>query len=160
MNAKRTGILLAVIAAAALLFFFLERLPDSYMPAEDEIALRIQLDLKEDIGLLLVGYKNAAGTGGQGGLSNADRTMLSHDDTLFFTIPRHSFGDASDTEHLTLRFTVISEYQDPNFEDIYPEELKVPLDPVTLEASYGKSYPVTIRGGRDSGYQAVIDRGA
>ena len=121
--------------------------------ADDEIALRIQLDLDEDIGLLVIDY--AAGeSSGSGGVSNADKSPLRRDELLFYTLERHFFDDPSAVGSLRLAFTVITEYTDPNYENVYPEEYTVPAGDVSIDAEFGGVYSITITGGRESGYRA------
>lgn len=153
-------IILCITAAAVCLFAAgCQFSGTAYTAQEDEIALDIQLQTQEDIGLLLIEYKNTGGSGGKGGLSNADKTLLAHDERLFYTLPRDSFDNPSPAENLTLQFTVVSEYAEPNFEDIYPEELKIPLAPLTFEAVFGETYNITIGGDNKNGYRAVLHTG-
>lgn len=50
MSKKRIGISIAVFAALALAFILYTLIfPANYVPADDEIALHIQLDTKEDL---------------------------------------------------------------------------------------------------------------
>ena len=93
--------------------------------AGNEIALRIQLDVQEDIGLLLVGYE-AGTSSGSGGTSHADKSLIEHDELLFYTLGEQVFENPEDVENLSLRFTVITEYVDPNYENTYPEEYTKP----------------------------------
>ena len=54
-------------------------------PAETagaEIALRIQMDVEEDIGLLLIDYE-AGASSGSGGTSHADKSPIERDELLF-----------------------------------------------------------------------------
>ena len=131
--------------------------PYQYQAVDDEIKLIIQLDLKEDIGLLLIDY-DAGGKEGSGGMSNADKTMLRRDDLLDWTFDKKllDIPEQADGVDLTLRFTVVTEYVEPNYEDIYPEEYKIPMKELSLKAKFGESYFITIRGDKTSGYSAVI----
>ena len=117
MNKKRIGIAAAIAAVLGLGFILCNQTKYSggYVPADDEIALQIKLDTKEDFGLLLIEY-DANGSGGRGGMSNADKSLLKHDAQLFYTLPEHAFDDPSDLEDLSIRFTIITEYVEPNFE--------------------------------------------
>ena len=121
--------------------------------AEDEIMLVIQLDLKEDIGLLVLD-QNLSGSETSGGISNADRTMLKHDEVLYWTFSRQNYENLPETVDLSVRFRVITQYFDPNYENIYPEEYTVLLDPVSFPADFGETYHITITGDRQTGYQA------
>lgn len=124
--------------------------------AEDEIKMKIQLDLKEDIGLLILDNK-VDGTETSGGISNADRSKLKHDEALDWSLSKQEYQSTSDSVNLSVRFKVITEYCDPNFENQYPEEYTVLLDPISFPAEFGKTYHITITGDRESGYQATLD---
>ena len=123
--------------------------------SEDEIALRIKLDTKEDFGLLLIDY-GANGSGGRGGISNANRSLIKRNEQLFYTLPRRAFDDPSDVENLSIQFTVITKYFEPNFEEKYPEEYTIPMDAISLNADFGESYSIMIIGDMANGYQAFL----
>lgn len=123
---------------------------------EDEIKMEIQLDVKEDIGLLILDNK-VDGTETSGGISNADRSKLKHDEVLYWSLSKREYKAAADTVNLSVRFRVITEYCDPNYENQYPEEYTVLLDPISFQAEFGKTYHITITGDRESGYQATLD---
>ena len=147
---------LVCLCAAALFWFWWNqpgRGPDPV--SEDEIALRIKLDTKEDLGLLLIDY-DANGSGGRGGMSNANRSLIKRNELLFYTLPKRAFDDPSDVENLSIRFTVVTEYFEPNFEEIYPAEYTIPLDAIFLNAEFGQAYSIVIIGDRTNGYQAVL----
>ena len=123
---------------------------------DDEIQLRIQMDVKEDIGLLIIDY-DADGTGGSGGTSNADKSMLKHDELIVYTLDRQSFDNRTEIDNLSIQFSIITEYVDPNYENIYPEEYTVPLEAISFEADYGETYCIVITGDKANGYTAVLD---
>ena len=113
--------------------------PDAFpQAAEDEIKLIIQLDVKEDIGLLILD-NNLDGTETIGGISNADKSMLRHDDLLDWTLSKQDYGNPADSVNLSIRFRVITEYCEPNYESIYPEEYTVLLDPISFDADFGET---------------------
>ncbi len=124
--------------------------------AEDEIMLVIQLDLKEDIGLLILD-NTLDGTETSGGISNADRSLLKHDELLYWTINKEVYEDPADTVDLSVRFRVITQYCDPNYENEYPEEATALLDAISFKAEFGKEYHITITGDKQSGYKAVLN---
>ena len=124
--------------------------------AEDEIMLVIQLDLKEDIGLLILD-SSLDGAESSGGVSNADRSLLKHDEILYWSIDKEVYDDPADTVELSVRFRIVTEYCDPNYENDYPEEYMILLDPISFKADFGRDYHITITGDRNSGYQAVLD---
>ena len=124
--------------------------------ADDEIKLQIQLDLEEDIGLLLIDY-DADGAVGSGGVSNANKSNLKHDELLDFSFSQQQLGDCEGIERLQITFTVLTEYVEPNYEAIYPEELKRPMDAIALKADFGSTHFITISGGQVSGYRAIVE---
>ena len=156
MRSKILLAVLLVILCAAILFWRNGANSQPTEVAEDEIALRIQLDTKEDFGLLLINY-DANGSGGRGGTSNANKSLIKHDELLYFTLPKHAFDNPADVENLSIQFTVITEYFEPNYEAIYPEECTIPIDAISLSASFGQSYAITISGDMTNGYQAVLE---
>lgn len=156
MRSKRFLVVPILLLCAAVLFWWNQSSSPPEEAAEDEIALRIKLDTKEDFGLLLIAY-DANGSGGRGGISNADQSLLKHNEQLFYTLPKHAFDNPSDVEHLSIQFSVVTEYVEPNFEEIYPEEYTIPLDPIFLNADYGEAYSITISGDQTNGYRAVLD---
>ena len=146
--------LLAVFAAGC------GNMPGDTAPeaADDEIVLQIQLDLKEDIGLLVVDYY-AKGTSCSGGVSNADRSMLKRDELIIYTLSRREFDAPEDAEELSVKFTVITEYVDPNYENIYPAEYTKPMEAISLKGRFGETCFITISGDRENGYHAVLEKG-
>ncbi|MBQ7223180.1 MAG: hypothetical protein IJS38_01245 [Erysipelotrichaceae bacterium] len=125
-------------------------------PQADEIMFRVQLDLKEDIGLLVMDH-SVDGHEGGGGVSNADRSLIRHDDVLYWNFHKSDYEGLGDTVTLKMRFRIVTEYCDPNFDNIYPEELVRYLEPITLTADFGRCYPITITGDRVNGYDAVLN---
>lgn len=131
--------------------------PDEYVVAEDEIALRVHLDTKEDIGLMVYDYE-IAGHESSGGLSNADRSMLKHDEELIIVWTEEDLERELDLEipdgniPLEMKFRVITEYTDPNFENVYPEEITVYLDPIEWDVQLGEEYSLSITGDKENGY--------
>ncbi len=118
---------------------------------EDKITLQIQLDLQEDIGLFLC-EAEAPGFHVTDGQANADRSLIRRDELLYDSFTRWQFMDPDEPKEITLRFSVITEYADPNFENHYPAELTFVTDPVTISARFGDTVRIIVHGGRDSGY--------
>lgn len=57
MCKKKIWIIIAIAAVLGLAFIVYQyRNPDEYIPADDEIALHIQLDTEEAVGLLVYDY--------------------------------------------------------------------------------------------------------
>ena len=147
-----------LITVMMLLVLFGCSKPDdvTYKASDDEIALQIQLDIKEDIGLLIVDYE-ANESSGSGGTSNADKSLLKHDEFIIYTLSKQEFENPSDVENMTIQFTIITEYVDPNYENIYPEEYTKEMNTISLHAKFGESYYITITGDKTNGYEAVLE---
>ena len=58
---------------------------------------------------------------------------------------------------MSIQFTVITEYVDPNNENIYPVEYTKLMDAIPLKANFGESYLITISGYKMNGYKAVLE---
>ena len=155
MRSKTVLAVLLVFLCAAALFWWTQPNHPPAAVAGDEIALQIKLETKEDFGLLLIDY-DANGSGGRGGMSNANKSLIKRDEQLFYTLPKRAFGDPADVENLSIRFTVITQYFEPNFDEIYPAECTIPMDAISLNADFGKSYSIIIIGDMANGYQAVL----
>ncbi len=67
---------------------------------------------------------------------------------------RHERKDR--TAELSMRFRIITEYANPNYENMYPEDITRYIDPISWDAHFGKSYVVTITGDKTNGYEAVL----
>ena len=123
---------------------------------DDEIKVNIQFDLGEDIGLFLVDY-DVEGNQGKGGISNADKSMLKRDQTdLFWSFDKEHFGNSVNTVDVTIQFTVVTQYFNPNYDNIYPDAYTIPAGTVSFTAQFGEIYYVMITGNRDDGYQATF----
>lgn len=154
MFKKILAVMLGLFCAAALIGCTnYANLPPEV--TEDDIALRIQLDTKEDIGLLVVDY-TVNGTEGSGGVSNADKSLIKHDERLTFTINKQHYDNPTGAVDLTVRFTVVTKYFEPNYENDYPAEYTKPMNEISLKADFGKSYSIKISGDKTSGYKAVL----
>ena len=126
------------------------------MPADDEIALHIQLDTKEDVGLLVYDYR-ADGHEYSGGTSNADRSLIKHDSDIIVKWKKAELSSSSDTVELSVQFRVITEYVTPNYENIYPDDITKYIEPVSWKAHFGESYFITITGDKTNGYKALLN---
>ena len=58
---------------------------------------------------------------------------------------------------LSIQFKIITEYVEPNFENIYPDNLIQSLEPISFKAQFGESYYFTITGDSISGYIIRMD---
>ena len=86
--------------------------------------------------------------GGQNARPEAPRLFDKDGDRLF--------QDPDEPKEITLRFSVVTEYRDPNFENRYPAALTVATDPVTISARFGDTVRIVVRGGREEGYRAEL----
>ncbi len=157
MNKKSVWIAIAIAVALGLGFILCRQMiSDEYVPADDEIALHIQLDTKEDVGLLVFDYR-ADDCEYSGGMSNADKSLLKHDSDNILVWNKQELNSSSDTVELSIQFRIITEYVDPNYENIYPEDFTKYIDPISWKAHFGESYFITITGDKISGYKAVLN---
>ena len=156
MKKKIIGSILAIAVVLILVFIVYYRVvPDEYVPAADEIALHIQLDTEEDIGLLVYDYR-ADGHEYSGGISNADGSLIKHDSDNIVVWNKEELNTLSDTFELSMQFRIITEYVTPNYENIYPDDITKYMEPISWEAHFGESYLITITGDKTNGYKAVL----
>lgn len=156
MSKKKIRISVAIAAVLGLGFLlYSHAIPDEYVPTDDEIALRIQSDTKEDIGLLVFDY-SANGSEQSGGISNADKSLMQHDERLIEVWNKEMLQCSADTVELQVQFRIITEYVEPNYENVYSEDITKCMEPISWKAHFGKSYFITITGDKSNGYKAVI----
>lgn len=155
---KKIGIAIAtlIVLAFGAIIMYNQTISGEYTPADDEIVLNIQLDTKEDIGLLIYDYC-ANDHQCSGGMSNADRSLLKRDDRLVVVWNKQALNEPSSNVELSVQFRIITEYVDPNYENIYPEEITQYLAPISWGAHLGGAYCVTITGDKVNGYAAVLN---
>ena len=155
MKKKTIGMIVAIVIVLGLiLVVYHQIIPNEYVPAADEIALHLQLDTEEDIGLLVYDYR-AGSHEYSGGISNADRSLIKHDSDNIVVWNQEELDNLSDTFALSIQFRIITEYVAPNYENIYPEDITKYTEPISWEARFGESYFITITGDKTNGYQAV-----
>ena len=158
MKKKIIGSILAIAVVLILVFIVYYRVvPDEYVPAADEIALHIQLDTEEDIGLLVYDYR-ADGHEYSGGISNADGSLIKHDSDNIVVWNKEELNTLSDTFELSMQFRIITEYVTPNYENIYPDDITKYMEPISWDANFGESYFITIIGDKTNGYKAVLNK--
>ena len=155
---KKIGIAFAIVVVVLGLGFLVynHTISDEYIPADDEIALHIQFDTKEDIGLLVYDYR-ANGHEYSGGTSNADGSLIRHDSDIIVRWKKEELNSSTDTVELSMQFRIITEYVAPNYENIYPDDITKYVEPISWEAHFGKSYFITITGDKINGYKAVLN---
>ena len=157
MDKKKIGIAIVIVAVLGLGFlFYNQTIPNEYVPADDEIALHIQFDTNEDIGLLVYDYR-ADGHAYSGGISNADGSLIRHDSDNIVVWNKEELNNISDSFELSMQFRIITEYMAPNYENIYPDDITRYLEQISWEAHFGESYFITITGDRTDGYKAVLN---
>lgn len=158
MNKKKIGAAAAIAVVLGLAFFLHHQAaPGDYVPAGDEIALYIQLDTQEDIGLLVFDY-SADGSNQSGGISNADKSLMKRGERLIQVWTKETLNCPADPVALSIQFRIITEYVDPNYENIYPDAITKSVDgPISWEARFGEAYCITITGSQADGYRAVFN---
>lgn len=157
MNKKKIGTAIAIVVVLGLGFlFYNQTVPNEYVPSDDEVALRIQFDTNEDIGLLVYDYR-ADGHEWSGGTSNADGTLMKHDSNVIVGLKKEELNSSADTVELSMQFRIITEYVTPNYENIYPEDITKYIEPISWEARFGASYFIAITGDRTNGYKAALN---
>lgn len=152
----KIGLTIITVIVLMLVFFFLSTNNKRYIEvAKDEISLRIQLNTKEDIGLIIIDYStdNESGTTGIG---NADKSMLKHNDLVIENFTKEDFQNSSDTKNLTIQFKIITDCTEPDMDFNYPEKYTKILEPISLKAKFGKVYNITISGDKINGYKAFL----
>ena len=158
MKKRKFGIAIAIVAILGIgVVLYNQIIPNEYIPTDDEIALHIELDIEEDIGLLVFDYI-ADGREYSGGISNADRSLIKHNSDVLQVWNRQELNSSADTVELSIQFRIIMEYVEPNFENIYSEDITEYIDtPVSLNADFGEEYFILITGNKESGYKAVLN---
>lgn len=157
MKKKVIGIIAAIVVVLGLsLVVYNQIIPNEYVPAADEIALHLQLDTEEDIGLLVYDYR-ADSHEYSGGISNADGSLLKRDSDNIVVLHKEELNNIPETFELSMQFRIITEYVAPNYENIYPDDITRYMEPISWEARLGESYFITITGDKANGYQAVLN---
>lgn len=157
MKKKVIGIIAAIVVVLGLsLVVYNQIVPDEYVPADDEIALHLQLDTEEDVGLLVYDYR-ADSHEYSGGISNADGSLLKRDSDNIVVLHKEELNNIPETFELSMQFRIITEYVAPNYENIYPDDITRYMEPISWEAHLGESYFVAITGDKANGYQAVLN---
>ncbi len=157
MNKKMIRIIVAIVIVLGLgLVVYKQIVPDEYVLADDEIALHLQLDTKEDVGLLVYDY-HADGQEYSGGISNADGSLIRHDSDNIVVWNKEDLNNLSDSFELSIQVRIITAYVDPNYENVYPDDITKYVEPISWEAHFGQSYFITITGDKTNGYKAVLN---
>jgi hypothetical protein len=157
MKRKAIGIIAVIVVVLGLsLVVYNQIIPNEYVPADDEIALHIQLDTEEDVGLLVYDYC-ADGHEYSGGISNADGSLIKHDSDNIVVWNREELNNLPDTFELSMQFRIITEYVAPNYENVYPDDITKYMEPISWEAHFGESYFIAITGDKTNGYKVILN---
>lgn len=157
MKKKVIGIIAAIVVVMGLgLVVYNQIIPNEYVPADDEIALHLQLDTEEDVGLLVYDYRADSHTY-SGGISNADGSLLKRDSDNIVVLHKEELNNIPETFELSMQFRIVTEYVAPNYENGYPDDITKYMEPISWEAHLGESYFITITGDKAKGYQAVLN---
>lgn len=157
MKRKAIGIIAVIVVVLGLSpVVYNQIIPNEYVPADDEIALHIQLDTEEDVGLLVYDYC-ADGHEYSGGISNADGSLIKHDSDNIVVWNREELNNLPDTFELSMQFRIITEYVAPNYENVYPDDITKYMEPISWEAHFGESYFIAITGDKTNGYKVILN---
>lgn len=157
MKKKIIEIIVAIVIVLGLSLIICNQIiPNEYEPADDEIALHIQLDVEEDVGLLVYDYC-ADSHEYSGGISNADGSLIKNDSDNIVVWNKKELNNLSDTFEMSMQFRIITEYVAPNYENIYPNDITEYMEPISWEAHFGESYFITITSDKTNGYKAVLN---
>ena len=157
MKKKVIGIIAAIVVVMGLgLVVYNQIIPNEYVPADDEIALHLQLDTEEDVGLLVYDYR-AGSHAYSGGISNADGSLIKRDSDNIVVLHKEELNNIPETFELSMQFRIITEYVAPNYENIYPDDITRYMEPISWQAHFGESYFITITGDKTNGYKAVLN---
>lgn len=154
MHHKKIIFLIILLSIILCLIIKKNNKVDETKTSDDEIILQINLDVSKDFGLLLIEYETKDASG-SGGVSNANKSLIKHNDNLTYSLSKQDFNNASDITDLTLTFKIVTEYVEPNYEDNYLASLSFTLNPVQINAQYGNTYHITITSDENS-YQAIL----
>ena len=83
--------------------------------------------------------------------------MIKRNDILDWSFDRQFPESPADTAEVTLLFTVVTEYFDPNYDFDYPEECKIPMNAISFTGEFGETYYVSVTGDNVNGYSATLE---
>ena len=159
MNKKKMKISVAIVIVFVLgVLLYFQMSSDELKVADDEIVMHIQLDTKEDIGLIVFDYI-VDGHEYSGGIANADKSLISHDSKEIQVWNKQELNTSSDSVDISMHFRIITEYVDPNYENIYPNDITKNIGlPISWNAKFGEEYFVTITGDNLNGYIVELNK--
>lgn len=159
MNKKKIKILIAIVIVFVFgVLLYAQMSFDEFKVADDEIAMHIQLDTKEDIGLIVFDYV-VDGHEYSGGIANADKSLISHNSKELQVWNKQELNTSSDSVDISMHFRIITEYVEPNYENIYPNDITKNIElPISWNAKFGEEYFVTITGDNQNGYIVELNK--
>lgn len=155
MNKKIFSIIIVFILLGLSIVIYTEMIPDDYVPKDDEIAINIKLDTKEDIGLIIFDYI-VDNHEYSGGISNANKSLIKRNSNNIIVWNKQELNTNSDTVEIMIQFRIITEYVYPNFENIYPASISKNINPISWKANFNESYYISITGDKENGYEALL----
>lgn len=158
MNKKKMKISVAIVIVFVLgVLLYSKMSSNDFKVSDDEIAMHMQLDTKEDIGLIVFDYI-VDGHEYSGGIANADKSLISHNSKEIQVWNKQELNTSSDSADISMHFRIITEYVDPNYENIYPKNITKNIElPISWNAKFGEEYFVTITGNNQNGYIAELN---
>ena len=158
MNRKKIIILLSIICLSICLIIYLFNSDKEYIPKDDEIVFYINLNIKEDIGLFIYDY-DVDGYSHGGGMSNANKSPIKHNETIIYTMNKeYDLNNLETINNLKMEFSIVTKYHDPNYDNNYPsEDVKKVEGIIELKPNYGEKYIINIIGDVTNGYQATLE---
>ena len=100
MKKKGIRIIAAIVIVLGLCLIVYNQIisnEEEYMPTDDEIALHLQLDTKEDVGLLVYDYR-AGSHEYSGGISNANGSLIKHDSDNIVILNKEDLNNIENTQ--------------------------------------------------------------
>src|SRR5699024_97213 len=139
MKKKVIGIVAAIVVVLGLsLVVYNQIIPNEYVPADDEIALHLQFDTEEDIGLLVYDYRVDSHEY-SGGISNADGSLIKRDADNIVVLNKEELNNVADTFELSMQFRIITEYVVLAADDITKS-----IESIAWEPQFGAAYFITM----------------
>lgn len=159
MNKKKMKISVAIVIVFVLgVLLYSKMSSNDFKVSDDEIAMHMQLDTKEDIGLIVFDYI-VDGHEYSGGIANADKSLLSHNSKEIQVWNKQELNTSSDSVDISMHFRIITKYVEPNYENIYPNDITKYIElPISWNAKFGEEYFVTITGDNLNGYIVELNK--
>lgn len=124
-----------------------------YAPQEDELVLHIQLNTDDEVGLIVYDYE-IEDHQYSGDISNADSSLIKQGEDNIVLLKQSDLNCLSQSFDFSIQIRIINEYVQPNFENIYDEDITEYTYPITFNAEFGNSYYISVIGNKQIGYKA------